>query len=123
MVEVVEADFVEDPIPNGHDAVLLANVIHLFSPQSNSALLGRIRAAVEPGTRLLLVDFWTDDAHLEPAFAALMAGEFLIVSGEGDVYSVEEVAGWLRAAGWEFTAHKPLAGAASLVVATAVGTR
>ena len=123
MVEVVEADFVEDPIPNGHDAVLLANVIHLFSPQSNSALLARIRASVEPGARLLLVDFWTDDAHLEPAFAALMAGEFLIVSGEGDVYSVNEVAGWLRATGWEFTAHKPLAGAASLVVATAVGTR
>ena len=123
VVEVVEADFVEDPIPNGHDAVLLANVIHLFSPQSNSALLARIRASVEPGARLLLVDFWTDDAHLEPAFAALMAGEFLIVSGEGDVYSVNEVAGWLRATGWEFTAHKPLAGAASLVVATAVGTR
>ena len=52
VVEVVEADFVEDPIPNGHDAVLLANVIHLFSPQSNSALLARIRASVEPGARL-----------------------------------------------------------------------
>jgi hypothetical protein len=29
-----------------------------------------------------------------------MAGEFLVMTGEGDVYSEEEVQEWLRASGW-----------------------
>ncbi len=49
-----------------------------------------------------------------------MAGEFLIVTGEGDVYSVDEVTPWLRASGWQVLEHLPLAGAASLIVASAV---
>ena len=118
-IAVIDGDILVDPIPPGHDAILLANVVHLFSPSHNRTLLGRIHSAVDPGTRLLLVDFWTDAAHTHPTFAALMAGEFLIVTGEGDVYSVDEVASWLRATGWQFLEHVPLAGAASLVIAAA----
>jgi hypothetical protein len=32
--------------------------------------------------------------------AALMAGEFLIHTGEGDVYSEEEACGWRQETGW-----------------------
>jgi len=38
---------------------------------------------------------WTDTTHTEPAFAALIAGEFLVGTGEGDVYSEEEARRWL----------------------------
>jgi hypothetical protein len=31
--------------------------------------------------------------------AALVAGEFLVFTGEGDVYSEEEVRGWLQESG------------------------
>ncbi len=119
--EIIEGNFLEDPIPTGYDVVLLANVIHLFSPHVNQQLLQRARAAMELGTRLLLVDFWTDPTHTRPPFAALMAGEFLIVTGEGDVYSTDEVSAWLDQTGWRFVEHTPLAGAASLIVAEAIG--
>ena len=46
-----------------------------------------------------------------------MAGEFLLVTGEGDVYSIEQVTDWLQSAGWRFVAHRPLAGPASLIIA------
>lgn len=118
--QIVEGNFLADPLPKGCDVVLLANVIHLYSPQVNQGLLRRVREAVTAGARLLLVDFWTDATHTQPAFAALMAGEFLIVGGEGDVYSVDEAATWLRGSGWQLVEHKPLAGAASLIVAEAV---
>ena len=64
-----------------------------------------------------MVDFWTNAARTEPTFAALMAGEFLLVTGEGDVYSVEQATEWLRDAGWQVVRHQPLAGPASLIVA------
>jgi SAM-dependent methyltransferase len=115
--QVVAGDFLTDPLPDGHDAVLIANVIHLFSPAYNLALLRRTRAHVPDGARLLLVDWWTDATHTQPPMAALVAGEFLVFTGEGDVYSEEEVRGWLQESGWRAVERKPLAGALSLLVA------
>ena len=119
-VSVVAADAMADDLPAGHDAVLVANLVHYWSPETNLALLRRIRAAVQPGARLLLADFWTDPTHTQPVQAALMAGEFAAHLREGDVYSVEEVRGWLPGAGWRFVEHCPLAGPQSVIVAEAV---
>jgi hypothetical protein len=38
-IAVADGDFFRDPIPPAHDVVLLANVIHLFSPERNRAAL------------------------------------------------------------------------------------
>lgn len=115
--QVVAGDFFTDPIPSGHDAVLIANVIHLFSAAHNLELLRRTRAHVADGTRLLLADFWTDATHTQPPFAALMAGEFFVITGEGDVYSEDEARDWLQESGWRAVERKPLAGPISLLVA------
>jgi hypothetical protein len=116
---VVDADVFDEPLPEGHDALLLANVMHLFGRERNRDLLNRVRHAAPDGATLLLVDFWTDPTHTEPALAALLAGEFLLVTGEGDVYSVDEVAELLAETGWDFAEARPLAGPQTLIVATA----
>jgi len=116
-VKVVEGDFFKDPIPAGHDVVLIANVVHLISPERILELLRRTRRDVPDGARLLLVDFWTDATHTEPAFAALIAGEFLVITGEGDVYSEEEAHRWLQQTGWRALEREPLAGPVSVIVA------
>ncbi len=107
-------------IPADADVMLLANVVHIFSPERNRHLLGRLRQFAAAGTQLLLVDFWTDASHAEPAFAAIMAGEFLLASGQGTVYSVAEVREWLQASRWIMREHVALAGPASLTVGEAV---
>jgi hypothetical protein len=117
---VAEGDFFDDPLPAGHDVVLIANVLHLFSPERNLEILRRTRAAVERGAVLLIADFWTEANHIDPPFAALMAGEFLSITGEGDVYSRDEADGLLRASGFQTLEAKPLVGAISLIVAEAV---
>jgi SAM-dependent methyltransferase len=115
--QIVNGDFFKDPIPLGHDAVLVANVIHLFSLEHNLELLRRVRLRVPIGARLLLVDFWTDASHTDPTFAAIMAGEFLVITGEGDVYSEDEVRGWLEQTGWRALERIALTGPISVVVA------
>lgn len=119
-ITLVEGDFLKDSLPEGADVVILANVIHVFSPERNLDLLRRIRQHVPDGARLLIVDLWTDSTHTQPPAAPLMAGEFLLFGGEGDVYSVEEAQGWFHETGWRHVEHKPLAGPASLIVAAAV---
>jgi SAM-dependent methyltransferase len=118
-IEVIGADALGDPLPEGHDALLVANLAHLFSPEHNRQLFRRLRQVAPPGARLLLVDFWTDPGHTDPPFAALMAGEFLLVSGEGDVYSEAEIRDWLTDSGWMPIERRPLAGPQSLIVAAA----
>jgi SAM-dependent methyltransferase len=118
-IAVHAADAMAEPLPTGHDVMLLANVAHYWSPDENRTLLRRLRDAAAPGTTLLTVDFWTDASHTQPLAAALMAGEFAVHLRNGDVYSVEELRGWLDGAGWRFVRHAPLAGPQSLVVAGA----
>jgi phospholipid N-methyltransferase len=117
-IRVVEGDFFNDPIPDGHDAVILANVVHVLPPERNLELFRRIRQRVPAGACLLMVDLWMDPTHTQPLFGALMAGEFLIMTGEGDVYSEEEARGWLQQTGWREVELRPLVGPASLLVAT-----
>jgi len=116
-LRIVEGDFFTEPLPANHDVILIANVFHNFLPERNRALLERVCACAPAGARLLLVDAWTDPTHTQPLMAALMAGAFLLVTGEGDVYSAEEVRDWLQATGWRMLEGKPLAGLSSLLVA------
>jgi hypothetical protein len=100
--------------------LLLANILHYWSPDENRALLRRARGAATADTPLLLADFWTDPTHTQPVQAALMAGEFAVHLRNGDVYSVEEARSWLDQTGWRFNRHAALAGPQSLIIANAV---
>jgi len=72
-----------------------------------------------PGARLLLVDLWTDPSHSQPSAAALMSGQFLLTSGEGQVYSEQEADEWLAQTRWKKLERKTLAGPASCIIAEA----
>jgi SAM-dependent methyltransferase len=118
-VSVTAGNAMENHLPAGHDVVLLANIVHYFAPDQNVELMERVRASVEPGARLVLVDWWTDPTHTQPLPTALMAGEFLANVG-GDVYSAEEMHAWLAHTGWRGVETLPLAGPQSAIVAEAV---
>ena len=118
-IDVVEGDVFKDPLPGGHDVVLIANVVHVFSAAHNIELMRKIRAHVMPGARLLLVDLWTDPSHSQPSAAALMSGQFLLTSGEGQVYSEQEADEWLAQTRWKKLERKTLAGPSSCIIAEA----
>jgi len=119
-IDVVDGDVFKDPLPQGHDALIVANTVHVFSAAHNVELMRKMRAGVEPGARLLLADLWTDPTHTQPPGAALMSGEFLVIAGEGQAYSEEEAGEWLGQTGWRKLERRPLAGLASLIIAEAV---
>jgi hypothetical protein len=59
----------------------------------------------------------------QPGPAALISGEFLVISGEGQAYSEQEADSWLGQTGWKKIEKKALAGPTSLIVAEAVAGR
>jgi SAM-dependent methyltransferase len=119
-ITIIAGDFFDDPLPDGHDVAIVANVAHCLSKEHNVDLLRRLRQHSEIGTRLLMVDLWTDSTHTRPNAAPLMAGEFLVMCGEGDVYSEDDVEEWFRATGWQMIERKSLTEPMSAIVAEAV---
>ncbi len=99
-IAVVEGNFFENSLPEGHDAMIIANTVHVLSAAHNLELLKRLRASATASARLLLVDVWLDPTHTQPPAAALASGEFLMVSGEGQAYGEDEAEGWLAQTGW-----------------------
>jgi SAM-dependent methyltransferase len=116
-IEVVGADMFGDPLPDGHDAILLSHVVHLFPPEPNLALLRRLREAMAPDGRLLILD-WFVGAEVRPSIA-LISAEWLMLGG-GCAYRADEVIGWLQETGWRLAEHVPLFGPMSVLVAEPV---
>jgi SAM-dependent methyltransferase len=119
-ITVVEGDIFKDPLPGGHDALIVANTVHVLSADHNVALMKSMRGGVAPGARLLLADLWTEPTRSQPAPAALMSGEFLVISGEGQSYSEADADYWLNQTGWRKLERRPLTGPASLIIAEAI---
>lgn len=119
-IEIIEGDIFKTPLPTDHDVLLVANTVHVLSAPHNLELMTKMRATVQRGSRLLLVDFWMNPTHTEPAGAALMSGEFLVFAGEGQAYSEQEADQWLGQSGWRKRERTPLAGMSSVIVAEAV---
>ena len=119
-IDIVEGDVFKDALPADHDALIVANTAHVFSVPHNIELMRKMRTGVQLGRRLLLVDLWTDLNHTQPGPAALMSGEFLVISGDGQAYSEQEADTWLGKTGWKKIEKTPLAGPTSLIVAEAI---
>ena len=119
-IDVVEGDLVSDPLPPGHDVLLLANTVHVLSAAHNLDLLRKLRVQAAPGTHLLLVDLWMDSGHTQPPAAPLISGEFLIISGEGQAYGEDDAEAWLSETGWRKAERQPLGGPHSVIVAEAI---
>jgi hypothetical protein len=118
-VTVVEGDFFKDPLPDGHDLMIVANTIHVLSAAHNIELLKNMRTHATAGARLLLVDLWLDATGAGPQPAPLMSGEFLVMSGEGQAYGEADANEWLAQTGWHKLERRPLAGPASVIIAEA----
>jgi hypothetical protein len=118
-VATVAADVLVDPLPRGHDVIMVAHLMHLFQPEENRALLGRLRRVAGPDTTLLMVDWWRHWEGLPPPAAVYGAMEFMLISG-GDTYTPDEAGQWLDATGWRATGFRPVAGETSMIVAERV---
>jgi O-methyltransferase len=95
------ADITRDDLGGPYDAVLLFQLVHYFSPEQNTSLLQRVREALTAGGRVIVFDQLRGSAPLPlaTAFFSLLALTYRVGLG-GDVYSYEEIGGWLRDAGF-----------------------
>ncbi|HVZ24394.1 MAG TPA: methyltransferase [Vicinamibacterales bacterium] len=103
----------------GYDLVLLPNFLHHFDRVANVTLLRKVRAALGPGGRTAVIEFVPNEDRVSPPDGALFAMRMLGTTPNGDAYTLAELDGMLREAGFTGVAAHSLAPAPhTLVVAT-----
>ncbi len=91
------------PFGGGYDVVLLPNFLHHFDPAGCERVLAKVRAALKPGGRAVIVEFVPDDDRSGPPDAVRFSLVMLATTPTGDAYTFAEYRRMLTAAGFTAT--------------------
>lgn len=98
-IDFVSGDYLADPIPGGHDAVWLSQVLHGEGPVECEGLIAKAASALAPGGLILVHEFILDDTRDRPLFPALFSLNMLLGTEGGQSYAESEIAAMLEKAG------------------------
>jgi len=83
-------DFFIDDIPGKYDVVWLSHVIHSSGPEEAQRVISKAAGALKTGGRMLIHDFWLNEAGDGPLFPALFALNMLVRTPKGRSYRESE---------------------------------
>jgi len=116
-MDFLPGDLFEADFGKNRDTVLYSNILHIYNPAENRRLLSRIRRALKPGGRLLMVDLFLNDSRTAPYDAALFSLTMLMYTKTGRTYSFKETRKMLADIGFGSIKAHALASGSSLLVA------
>ncbi|MGY4978578.1 methyltransferase [Streptomyces sp. 900105755] len=100
-ISVRAADIFADTYPTGHDCVLFANQLVIWSPEENVRLLRKAHAALPDGGRVLVFNAMSDDSGDGPLYAALDNVYFATLpAASSTIYRWGQYEEWFAAAGF-----------------------
>lgn len=108
-VSVMAGNFLTDQaLPDGHDTVLLASVLHDWDPATNAMLLTKAFTALPPGGLVIIGELMLEDTKTGPIHAALMGLNMVVETKGGRSYTPAEHTAALTAAGFTQVRSVPL---------------
>lgn len=107
-IGVVEGDMFADPFPKGHDCLLFANQLVIWSPEQNRLLLRKAYEALPDGGRVLIFSAISDETGDGPLYAALDNVYFATLpAGSSMLYHWAQYEEWLADAGFSEVVRIP----------------
>lgn len=94
--DLKEVDFGESQ----YDVALLGNILHSEGEESSRDLLRRLRRALRPGGRVVVIDMLPNDSRTGPPYQLIFALNMLVNTERGDTYTLAEYTRWLNEAGF-----------------------
>ncbi len=101
--ELVAGDYLDVDLPDAaFDLVVLGHVLRAEGERRARRLIDRAFAALRPGGRVVIGDYFADARRSAAMAHALMMGVTMMASTErGATFSHDQVASWARCAGFE----------------------
>ncbi|HWN83449.1 MAG TPA: class I SAM-dependent methyltransferase, partial [Candidatus Udaeobacter sp.] len=102
-----------------YDAIFLGHILHSEGRPESERLIARCARALKPGGRLVIGEFIADEerASRDQPRPLLFAVNMLLVTSEGDAFTLGEMSAWLRSAGLGRIETLPVPGASPVIVA------
>jgi hypothetical protein len=89
-----------------YDAVLLTNFLHHFDQATCVGLLKKVHRALRPGGRVATLEFVPNEDRVSPPIPAAFSMAMLTSTAAGDAYTLSELTGMYKEAGFGgITAH------------------
>jgi SAM-dependent methyltransferase len=107
-ITVAEGDLFAEALPGGHDCVLFANQLVIWSPEQNRELLRKAYQALPAGGRVLIFSAMSDDTGDGPLYAALDNVYFATLpTSDSMIYHWAQYEEWLSEAGFAEIFRRP----------------
>lgn len=100
----------------GYDVVLLTAFLHHFDPAACESVLRKVRDALVPGGRAVVLEFVPNEDRISPPAAAKFSLTMLATTPSGDAYTFPELERMLRNAGFQSVSLHPFPGSPQSVV-------
>jgi 2-polyprenyl-3-methyl-5-hydroxy-6-metoxy-1,4-benzoquinol methylase len=101
----------------GYDVALVTNFLHHFDRSACTTLLRKIAGSLNPGGRVVVLEFVPNADRVSPTVAASFVVNMLAGTDAGDVYTFDDLREMLGAAGFQDAAQHALPGPQTVVVA------
>lgn len=85
---------------NGFDLALITGFMHHFDPPTNEKLLRRVKNALAPHGRAVIVEFIPNDDRVTPPAPAMFSLTMLASTAAGDAYTLAELRQMIADAGF-----------------------
>ncbi len=118
-VKFMKGNFNKDGFGAGYDLVFMSNILHSNSYGECQSLLKRAKAALNPGGRAVINEFYLKNGRTEPLGGALFSINMLVNTQGGRAYTGGELKGFLRKAGFRDIKAKILFGDTIVVMGRA----
>ena len=93
-------NFNTDPLGGPYDVVLMSDILHYQTCDTNAALVKKVFAHLVPGGRLIIKDRFLDDTGTGPAWTTAFAVHILVNTQQGGCYTCAEAIQWMQSAGF-----------------------
>jgi cyclopropane fatty-acyl-phospholipid synthase-like methyltransferase len=93
-------DFTRDTLGGPYDVVLMSDILHYHTFETNAALVKKVFAHLAPGGRLIVKDRFLDEAGTGPAWTTAFALHILVNTQQGHCYTIRDAMQWMGEAGF-----------------------
>lgn len=99
-IERRAGDFNKDSLGGPYDVILMSDILHYQSPETNADLVQKAYAHLATNGRLVIKDRFLSESGTSPAWTTAFAVHILLNTEQGRCYTVHEAERWMESAGF-----------------------
>ncbi len=99
-IALLPGDFNADALGGPYDLVLMSDILHYQTFDTNEALVKKVHGHLAPGGRLIIKDRFLDETGTGPAWTTAFAVHILVNTQQGGCYKTADAMRWMTNAGF-----------------------